>query len=83
MEAPLINHIIIFQFDIIITERVLINLLSPKDQENALYNISKALVPGGSYLMIESFIEPLMKINKIRRENYWEMRLSNLSIISI
>jgi SAM-dependent methyltransferase len=56
-------------FDIVITERVIINLISAEDQEKAMSNIAASLVPGGNYLMIESFVEPLMKINKFRKEN--------------
>lgn len=58
-----------FAFDIIITERVLVNLTSDQQQETAFKNIANNLVPGGNYLMIESFVEPLQKLNKIRREN--------------
>lgn len=58
-----------YQFDIVITERVLINLTSADDQEKAFANIANSMVPGGVYLMIESFVEPLMKVNKIRKEN--------------
>lgn len=58
-----------YPVDIIFTERVLINLIDDKEQENAIGNISKHLNKGGEYLMIESFVEPLQKLNKLRREN--------------
>lgn len=58
-----------FPIDIIFTERVLINLIDDKEQEEAIKNISKHLCKGGEYLMIESFVEPLLKLNKLRKEN--------------
>lgn len=55
-------------FDIIITERVIINLLKWEWQHTALTSISNRLNTGGLYLMAESFHEPWMELNKARRE---------------
>jgi ubiquinone/menaquinone biosynthesis C-methylase UbiE len=55
-------------FDIIITERVIINLLSWKQQSLALSNIAYWLKDHGHYLMSESFREPWQELNQARRE---------------
>ena len=54
--------------DIIITERVLVNLLTKKKQQQAVLNIKEALRPGGHYVMVESFNEPMQEINMARQE---------------
>jgi ubiquinone/menaquinone biosynthesis C-methylase UbiE len=52
-------------FDIVIGKRILINIKgSPKRQ--ALRNVFDMLRPGGMFIMIECFIEPLERINVIR-----------------
>lgn len=53
---------------IIITERVIINLLSWKQQELGLRNIAQHLQKDGLYLMSESFREPWIELNLARRE---------------
>lgn len=55
-------------FDVIISERVLINLLSRDDKVKAINNISTLLKKNGRYIMVESFEEPLVNINKARKE---------------
>ncbi len=52
-----------------ITERSVINLLSWEEQKKALTNIAQALVPGGFYVMIESFEEGHREMNAARSEN--------------
>ncbi|MDA8100059.1 MAG: class I SAM-dependent methyltransferase [Nitrospiraceae bacterium] len=56
------------QFDVIISERVLINLLSKDDKVKALDNIRSLLKDQGIYIMVESFDEPLSNLNKARKE---------------
>jgi SAM-dependent methyltransferase len=56
------------KFDIIITERVIINLLSWKQQRVALENISTWLNSGGHYLFSESFRDSLINLNRARSE---------------
>lgn len=56
-------------FDIIITERSIINLSSQKQQRMAYQKISKWLKSGGHYLMIESYKEGLANLNHARRES--------------
>lgn len=53
-------------FDIIYTERVLINLNDWNEQKNAIVNIMEKLKPGGKYIMCENCIEGLDSINKLR-----------------
>ncbi len=55
-------------FDVIITERVVINLLSWPEQHQAIKNISKLLKTGGRYVMVESFRESWLLMNEARRE---------------
>ena len=55
-------------FDIVITERVIINLLSNEDQMLCIREIHRVLKRGGFYIMIESFKEPLQSLNEARKE---------------
>lgn len=60
--------------DIIICQRVLINLLAIKDQKKALSNIVASVKSpnacgyGGTLLFIESFANPLARLNEARSE---------------
>ncbi|MDH5581916.1 MAG: class I SAM-dependent methyltransferase [Bdellovibrionales bacterium] len=54
--------------DIIISERVLINILTWKEQYQAFKNISNQLNSGGHFIMIESFQPPLVRLNHARKE---------------
>lgn len=56
------------QCDIVISERVIINLLDMGHQRIALENIAASLKMGGIYIMVESFIEPLYELNRARKE---------------
>ena len=53
-------------FDIIFTERCLINLETWENQQKALENIWRKLKPGGKYIMIESFRDGLENLNQAR-----------------
>jgi SAM-dependent methyltransferase len=55
------------KYDIIITERCLINLGTWERQKKALMNLHKYLKPGGKLLMLEGFKDNLNQINKIRQ----------------
>lgn len=55
--------------DIIITERSVINLLEWEWQRKAFENISASLKPGGHYIMVESFQEPWLEMNRARVES--------------
>jgi ubiquinone/menaquinone biosynthesis C-methylase UbiE len=55
-------------FDIVYTERCLINLLSWDDQQKALTEINRILKKGGFYFMVESFTDGFDNLNKARNE---------------
>lgn len=62
------------QADILLCQRVIINILDPQDQKEALYNLLSAVSdpvdsrPNGFLLFIEAFSTPLAKLNEARRE---------------
>ena len=56
------------KFDIILSERVIINILIRKEQRQAFREIQQRLKKGGLYLMSESFDENLVQLNLARRE---------------
>ncbi|OIO54319.1 hypothetical protein AUJ46_03185 [Candidatus Peregrinibacteria bacterium CG1_02_54_53] len=53
-------------FDVIYTERTLINLSDGQMQEKAIANITRLLAPGGKYLMCENSTQGLKRINDLR-----------------
>lgn len=55
-------------FDMILTDRCLINLPSWKEQQNALRKIYQALRSKGIYIMIENFMEGHNSFNRIRKQ---------------
>lgn len=54
--------------DIIITERVLINIFNPNERLMAVKNFFELLNKGGRYLLIESFVESWQNLNMARKE---------------
>ena len=54
--------------DVIICQRVLINLLDENDQIHALANIADSLVEGGILIIIEAFESGLENLNQCRNE---------------
>lgn len=55
-------------FDIVFTERCLINLVNLEKQKMALEEIRRILKKGGIYIMVESFVESLENLNLARKE---------------
>lgn len=55
-------------FDLIITERVVINLLTWPEQLQAIKNIASLIKPAGRYIMVESFSESWLLMNEARKE---------------
>ena len=55
-------------FDVVVTERVLINLLDRGHQLGAAKRIAETLRPGGAYVMVECFDEPQANLNAARAE---------------
>jgi SAM-dependent methyltransferase len=56
------------EFDVIVTERSIINILGRKDQMKTLQNIYNRLKKGGRYIMVESFRSSLEVLNDAREE---------------
>jgi len=55
-------------FNLIYTERCLINILDWEAQKSALHEIDRILEPGGHYLMIECFTDGMENLNRARQE---------------
>ncbi|HDT6579569.1 TPA: class I SAM-dependent methyltransferase [Bacillus cereus] len=53
-------------YDVVITSRCLINLVSIEEQEKAIANIYEVLKGNGIYLMIENSIQSLNNLNTVR-----------------
>lgn len=53
-------------FDLIYTQRSLINLDTWEEQRQAILDIISLLKPGGTYVMVECFVEGLEEINNLR-----------------
>ena len=62
------------KFDVILSERSIINILEAGEQKKALHNIADSLVADGMYFQAESYFEPLVNLNRARRE----MQLPNI-----
>jgi SAM-dependent methyltransferase len=54
--------------DVLICQRVLINLLNEEDQKSALGNVVDVVAPSGTLLFIEAFSSSLAKLNEARAE---------------
>lgn len=54
--------------DIVITERMVINILNADHQLEVMKNIFSSINPDGLLLMSESFLEPLHELNEAREE---------------
>jgi len=65
-DATEIAKVCSYPFELVITDRCLINLDSLPLQEKAILQISKILKKGGYYLAIENFIEGQENMNKAR-----------------
>lgn len=53
-------------FDIVISQRCLLNLATRKDQWQAMREIARVLKPGGRYLMLEGTLQGLRRLNEVR-----------------
>lgn len=56
------------QYQILLCQRVLINLLDEKDQLNALENLISLVEKGGLMIFLECFNDSMDKLNKLREE---------------
>lgn len=64
----LVNDSITSSFDLIFTNRCLINLPTWEDQQTALEKIHASLSDGGTFAMVENFVEGQSNFNQLRRE---------------
>ena len=55
-------------FDVILTQRVLINLASWEEQKQGILNVHRMLKPGGRYIMIENTNDAYLALNDVRVE---------------
>src|SRR6266404_1566881 len=55
------------QFDLVMSQRVVINFMTWEEQKQVLQNIRSALRPGGRYVMIENTFEGFEAMNTVRR----------------
>ena len=56
------------KFDIIVSERCLINLTTFAEQRHALLQMKYALNPGGKLILVENTIEGLDRLNSLRKK---------------
>jgi ubiquinone/menaquinone biosynthesis C-methylase UbiE len=55
-------------FDVVLSERCLINLLDPSEQEGALAELRRVLAENGYLIVIEAFTDGLENLNRARTE---------------
>jgi ubiquinone/menaquinone biosynthesis C-methylase UbiE len=55
------------EYDVVITDRCLINLGTEENQRTAIDNIHRSLKVGGKFLMMECTKQGLMRINEVRK----------------
>ncbi len=55
-------------FDLVVTERCIINLLDEGDQDRALAEIHRVLAPGGLFVCLEAFTDGLAELNRAKEE---------------
>jgi ubiquinone/menaquinone biosynthesis C-methylase UbiE len=60
-------HTLTERFDMVYSERALINLKNWEEQRDAIAALTDLLVPGGAYVMCENSVEGLEAINELRR----------------
>lgn len=54
-------------YDMVLSKRLIINVLNDISRDNLLQNIYSILKDDGIYVMVECFVEPLDRVNGIRR----------------
>jgi SAM-dependent methyltransferase len=55
-------------FDLLVSERCVINVLDRAEQETALGEFARVLAPGGYLVLIEAFLDGLENLNRARTE---------------
>ena len=64
------------KFNVVVTQRVIINFMTFEEQKKVIQNIWQSLRPGGRYIMVENTFEGFEALNSIRRS----VGLSNLQL---
>lgn len=55
-------------FDVVVSERCIINLMERQHQADALKEVARVLSPGGHYICIEAFTDGLQNMNQARED---------------
>jgi ubiquinone/menaquinone biosynthesis C-methylase UbiE len=55
-------------FDVVISERCIVNVMDRADQEKSLRGVARVLRPGGHFICIEAFTDGLAELNVAREE---------------
>jgi ubiquinone/menaquinone biosynthesis C-methylase UbiE len=55
------------KFDLVVSQRLVINFMTWEEQKRVLENIRESLRPGGRYIMIENTFEGFEALNAVRR----------------
>src|SRR5205823_5928498 len=55
------------KFDLVVSQRVVINFMTWEEQKQVLQNIWRSLRPGGRYIMVENTFEGFEAMNEVRR----------------
>ena len=55
-------------WDVVVTERCIINIMDPDQQGQALREVARVLKPGGHFICIEAFTDGLAQLNAAREE---------------
>jgi ubiquinone/menaquinone biosynthesis C-methylase UbiE len=63
-KLPMRDH----TFDVVVTERCVINVMDRDEQATSFREIARVLKPGGFYICIESFLDALDELNAARDE---------------
>ena len=55
-------------FDLVVTERCIINVMDTADQERSFAEVARVLTPGGHFICIEAFTDGLQQLNEAREQ---------------
>jgi SAM-dependent methyltransferase len=55
-------------FDVVVTERCIINVMDTDDQAKSFHEVGRILRPGGHFICIEAFVDGLEQLNEARTE---------------
>jgi ubiquinone/menaquinone biosynthesis C-methylase UbiE len=77
------------QFDVVISQRMLINLASWEEQQQALHNIHRMLKPGGRAILVENTNDAAQSLNDMRTKvgcppipQHWHNRFFDYDLLT-